>query len=974
MKKITLLLTLLLCVAGTAWAQFTVSSTAFDLNNLGVGKVAPVVIHVQGDNIDKYVYAHSDAGGGNHYNDGVDAVVNNNYEFVYTIKKIRDTQIAIQDCHGKYFPVFTGDAAGQFSNNQATPQSFTFTGDATNGYTLKNSATGGLAITYLTGSNRLSVNKTAITFKFYKASNGAATQKVLVPSVRQSALVSGQKYMIYDPTNNGQRCCFLKEEDSKIQGTLCTNASQFFVEGSDADFNKYLWTVTAVQADNGITYTIQNVATGNYATVNVGLPTTASQTNVLIERWDVNPATLKHDAGETFAHDGTTVAANAMDGTKAFVVANTNKNNYWNCNGSGSFTTWGTAGHPIVFYTYDVTEMIDFSYTIVREGQGNAEVIKSQMVGSTFMPVPGYVVQTNNIPSRTVMLSDQGATYTVNDNGYVDGFPYKEGSQVGIYLPRAKKAYLYCNDEGAQKLTATAFSAENYSESLKPQYAWELGGNWYDGFTLKNLSTDKYLTAQNFNNNTAPTMNANVSELSKYYIEQNNGYYFFKVKGSTNTYLSNFGDFQGTDKNLATWAASPSDIYNDNGSKFIAYPVTETDIVADWKKANDKPYVNFYGNHSEIKDFTTTDEIKAFVAHNYPKIAFDDSKYYMFVSTQNENQAIYEDHANANDNADGYKAKYGTISGNRVPFLWKFQEITDGGLFDGKYYVQNPNGNYFAKCDYYTQLVTTQTTNQDDATATVYTLTQDVVTAPGSMNIRWWRGSTTTNAETGVSTTTVSKDGTINRNDDGTLGSWNAAGTGNDWYILPVESIDLDITAAGWASVNLPFAVELPAGLKAYAVTRVDGNVVYGEEITGIVPANTPVFVAGAEGTKTLTILYDNNSSYAKTNKLHGSLLPETVTAGDYYGLKANGAAASLVPYNVTTLPANKAVLAASNVPSESGNAAELLFDFSGDVTGINPAISVGEKEVFYDLNGRVVAFPANGVFVKSNGQKVLIK
>ena len=88
MKKITLLLTLLLCVAGTAWAQFSYSGDALNLNNLGVGQMVPVVIHVQGDNIDKYVYAHSDAGGGLHYNDGIDAVVNTNYEFVYNIKKI----------------------------------------------------------------------------------------------------------------------------------------------------------------------------------------------------------------------------------------------------------------------------------------------------------------------------------------------------------------------------------------------------------------------------------------------------------------------------------------------------------------------------------------------------------------------------------------------------------------------------------------------------------------------------------------------------------------------------------------------------------------------------------------------------------------------------------------------------------------------------------------------------------------------
>lgn len=972
MKKITLLLTLLLCVAGTAWAQFTVSSTALDLSNVGTGQLVPVVIRVQGTGINKYVYAHTNASGGNYYNDGVDALATDNYEFVYNIKKISDTQVAIQDCHGKYFPVFTGNLSGRFSNNQTSPQNFTFTGDATNGYTLTNSATGGKAITYLTGENKLSVGDVAITFQFYRATNNAS--KALVPTVRQSELVPGQTYMIYDPANNGQRCYFLKEENSTMTGVLCTNASKFSVQGTEAEVNKYLWTVTKVEEDNGITYRLQNVATGKYATVSSN--TSSDATNLLIERWDANPATLQHDGAETFAHDGSTVAKENMDGTTAFVVANTAKSYYWNGLASGVFTTWWGGGHPIVFYSYDIADMVDFSYTIVREGKDNVVVSKSQLVGSSFTTLPGYVVQTNNIPSRTVMLGDKNQNYTITATGYVDGFPYAAGSQVGIYLPRDTKAYLYCNTEGAQKLTPTPLSPTNFNSTTQQQYTWELGGDWYDGFTLKNLSTGKYLTAQSYNNNTAPTMTDAVSELSKYYIEQSNGFYFFKVKGSTNTYLSNNGGFGGTaDVNLSTWAHS--DIYGDSGSKFIPYGVTETAVVEDWKAANNKPYVNFYGAafYDRLNAFTKASEIVAFEAENHSKVTFDPAKYYMFVSTQDESAAIYEDYANTN--SDGYKAKYGTISGNRVPFLWKFQQITDGGAFNGKYYVQNPNGNYFAKCDYYTALTTTPTTSQADATATVYTLTEDYIATPGAMNIRWWQGSTTTNQETGVSTTTVSKNGTVKRNGDGdaSLGSWNDITAGNEWYILPVESIDLVITDAGWASVNLPFAVQMPAGVTAYAVTRVEGNTVYGEEITdGIVPANTPVFVAGTEGTKALTILYGNNSSYAKTNKLHGSLLPETVTAGEYYGLKANGAAATLVPYNVTTLPANKAVLAASNVPAEASGAAALLFDFSGDVTGINPAISAGEKEVYYDLNGRVVAFPANGVFVKSNGQKVLIK
>ena len=51
------------------------------------------------------------------------------------------------------------------------------------------------------------------------------------------------------------------------------------------------------------------------------------------------------------------------------------------------------------------------------------------------------------------------------------------------------------------------------------------------------------------------------------------------------------------------------------------------------------------------------------------------------------------------------------------------------------------------------------------------------------------------------------------------------------------------------------------------------------------------------------------------------------------------------------------------------------VFNFGGSSTGINNAV-VGnaENNVYYDLNGRRVLYPAHGVFVKGNGEKVYIK
>lgn len=77
----------------------------------------------------------------------------------------------------------------------------------------------------------------------------------------------------------------------------------------------------------------------------------------------------------------------------------------------------------------------------------------------------------------------------------------------------------------------------------------------------------------------------------------------------------------------------------------------------------------------------------------------------------------------------------------------------------------------------------------------------------------------------------------------------------------------------------------------------------------------------------------------------------------------------------MTTVPANKAYLPLSAVAGGTANTQALRISI-GDATGIGNT-TVGNRQednIYYDLDGRRVLYPAQGVYVKANGQKVYIK
>lgn len=206
--------------------------------------------------------------------------------------------------------------------------------------------------------------------------------------------------------------------------------------------------------------------------------------------------------------------------------------------------------------------------------------------------------------------------------------------------------------------------------------------------------------------------------------------------------------------------------------------------------------------------------------------------------------------------------------------------------------------------------------------------------------------------------------------------------------IQAVTTYPLTIGEAKYASLCLPFSVTMPTGLTAYKVTGVQTTDGTREmtltALTGAIPANEPIIVsATAANTYNLTINTDNTTAKSTDNWLTGATVKRTGIDDEYFalGYKAltDGADKTAGFFKVTTqtMPANKAYLLKSILTENNAQANVLLFNF-GESTGIKQVATDepanAETNVYYDLNGRRVLYPAHGIYVKANGQKVFIK
>ena len=205
----------------------------------------------------------------------------------------------------------------------------------------------------------------------------------------------------------------------------------------------------------------------------------------------------------------------------------------------------------------------------------------------------------------------------------------------------------------------------------------------------------------------------------------------------------------------------------------------------------------------------------------------------------------------------------------------------------------------------------------------------------------------------------------------------NDSDKGNYWNFIEVTEIPVAISAAGWASLALPFEVTIPAesGVVAYTAQRVDADMLVLSEITdGVIPANEGV-ILGKEGGANVTLaITHTGKAKIEGNKLVGATAKRIgFEAESTYALALDKTGeVAFLRNGLESIPANKAYLLAEEVPNQTTT--KLSFNF-GTVNGINDAVAEdAQAETYYDLNGRVVLYPHNGIFVTKSGEKVFIK
>ena len=158
--------------------------------------------------------------------------------------------------------------------------------------------------------------------------------------------------------------------------------------------------------------------------------------------------------------------------------------------------------------------------------------------------------------------------------------------------------------------------------------------------------------------------------------------------------------------------------------------------------------------------------------------------------------------------------------------------------------------------------------------------------------------------------------------------------------------------------------------LEAFVVSAVGADNVTLSPITQA-PSNTPVVLKGAAGSHNLTVLESAES--IETNKLKVSAGSITTTESETrYALANKNSIVGFYKVNAGTMvPEGKCYVSVSNSTPSARDFLE--FCIEGEATSIGEIDNVQSGNEVFDLQGRRIAQPAKGLYIK-NGKKVVIK
>lgn len=723
------------------------------------------------------------------------------------------------------------------------------------------------------------------------------------------------------PGINATGLVYYDQEDASNQRRFRA-IYDFSFEGGQITDDRYVWTLD--WNDEHTAFTLQNVAMPD-----IYFSLSTSQNNQ--GRGDMTPGgtvALYEPVAATDAEGRFFLkVANPAEGsmTPLFVFTNNAgsgyKNiSYWNADPQPAATSGGVQME--FFKVTGSFEYVDITYNYQIDGQTVATEQFNAMVGAEFPTpnLPDYVTAT--APEGTVSAT---ATYTID---CTVNFPF-EVSPAPAGGQFAEDTKWYALDIRSGKYARMAEEGSQYAV-LTYNTEVDLNENIYWCFTMgEGFTVNVYNLAAGAN---APmAMNANNEAIfdataQDFNVVQNGSKFLLGIPG-TNNYINDIGNGSET-SHFGVYTSK-----TDDGSSFIAKPAS--DIVA-----NLSGRVGGYAAEATASFLATptTSGLQALCADagSLERVALDPAKLYRI-----QNLARKASTGNTNHVGDGgylevtdktvteYTVDMAAIDTDpsRATALWQIQPIEGQ---DGHFRLYNPNAGVYVGSVVEDSYLTTATSVDEAGNISLVSLGQ------AQYHLR-------------------------NEQNDGPLHAsgpqaYNKAGiqiyggelnSPSAWYLIPAETIDVTIGEAGYATINLPVAVQLPEGLTAYTAKEETADAVKLTEIEGnVLPAGSPVLLGGKEGTYTLTLLPADQTA-ALTTGFGGTLMaaavPDDVNAyilakkeGDteakFYQLAESTPVYAPLYYHLTSI---------ATAPRE-GRVVELLNDASTDILGVDGNVSKG--------------------------------
>lgn len=187
--------------------------------------------------------------------------------------------------------------------------------------------------------------------------------------------------------------------------------------------------------------------------------------------------------------------------------------------------------------------------------------------------------------------------------------------------------------------------------------------------------------------------------------------------------------------------------------------------------------------------------------------------------------------------------------------------------------------------------------------------------------------------------------------------------TPNQWYIEPIDSIDIPVGESGYATACLPCHISLPEGITAYTVSSLAGGKAYVEEVESPIFAATPLIIKAPAGAATVRVGIHTGSARWVNSEMTGNLRVASSTLPGRYEPQFSAAGISFV------------YRPASDSETAQPGSCYLVSDNQGTlqtVMGPNPDASIEEisaadaaSRKLYDLVGRpVTGTPRPGIYI----------